>query len=54
MCACSSESQLHPGMHQKKYGQQVEEAIIPLYSTIVRHHLEYCSLVLGPQQNKEV
>ncbi|KAJ7406967.1 rna-directed dna polymerase from mobile element jockey-like [Willisornis vidua] len=24
MCACSPESQLHPGLHQKQCGQQVE------------------------------
>ena len=24
MCACSSESQPHPGLHQKNHGQQVE------------------------------
>ena len=24
MCACSMESQLYPGLHQEKHGQQVE------------------------------
>jgi len=32
MCACNPEGQLCLGLHQKKYGQQVREVIVPLCS----------------------
>ncbi|KAK4827887.1 LOW QUALITY PROTEIN: hypothetical protein QYF61_022310 [Mycteria americana] len=53
MCTCSPESQSHPGLHQKKCGQQAEGGDSPS-STPLSPRLEYCIQLWGPQHKKDV
>lgn len=41
MCACSSEKQWYPGLHQKNCVQQVRNGILHLYFTLVTTHLKH-------------
>ena len=52
--AMSPHSQLYPGMHQKKYGQQVKGDDLASMLCTPRSHLEYCFQVWSPQYRGDI
>lgn len=44
----------YPGLHQKQCSSRVRKGILSLCSVLVRHDVECCILLQGPQDNKDV
>ena len=56
MSTCSLESQVNPGLHQYRSGQQnkgVDSPAVLLCSVSVRSHLKYCCAQTWDSQHKE-
>jgi len=53
-CPHSPDSQLHPGVHQKKCGQQVRGGDPAPLLCAVRPHLEYCIQMYSPQYRIDI
>ena len=54
LCLHSPESQLHPGLHQKKHGQQGKGGDPAPLLCMVRSHLEYCVQIWSPQYRRDM
>ena len=54
-CACAAQKTNHiPDCIKRIFTIRLREVILPLYSALVRTHLEYCIHFWGPQCKKDM
>lgn len=54
LCSCSPKGQWYLGLNQRRLGRREKEVTVPLFSALVRPHLEHCIQALGSQYSKDV